>query len=472
MPSNLPRPASTSVIGPGAQRVRVLVVTLDTVADQMAGPAIRAWEMARALSDRCEVVLGTFGACTREGEGFRTRRLQPDDFRAAVASTDVLVVQGYVASAFPWLQRCPQVIVVDLYDPFHLEALAAGHDEPLGERRAALGRSLRELEAQISRGDYFLCASEKQRDFWLGHLAAAGRVNPETFDSDPSLESLISVVPFGVSREAPRPARRAIREGVPGVGPDDPVLLWAGGVYNWFDPLTLIRAVDSVRVDVPDVRLVFLGMKHPNPDVPETEMARRARELSDQLGLTGRHVIFNENWVPYDERVDYLTDADVGVSCHLDQVETAFSFRTRILDYLWAGLPIVCTAGDTFARLVEDEGLGRAVPPNDVAALAAALREVLADDTGRAEAARRVGEVAQRFTWPRALEPLVTFCAAPRRAADAEELGTYASQGAGRSRWVSDARALARHWRAGGARQVVRKVSWRLRALSDGYRRR
>jgi hypothetical protein len=29
------------------------------------------------------------------------------------------------------------------------------------------------------------------------------------------------------------------------------VLLWGGGIYNWFDPLTLIRAVGEVAGEVP-----------------------------------------------------------------------------------------------------------------------------------------------------------------------------------------------------------------------------
>ena len=43
---------------------------------------------------------------------------------------------------------------------------------------------------------------------------------------------------------------------------------------------------------------------------------------------------------------------------HLDHVETAFSFRTRVLDYLWASLPVVTTAGDAMAMLVTGSGAG------------------------------------------------------------------------------------------------------------------
>ena len=85
-------------------------------------------------------------------------------------------------------------------------------------------------------------------------------------------------------------------------------------------------------------------------------MAVDARGLSDELGLTGTHVFFNEGWVDYDDRQNYLLEADIGVSTHLDHVETALSFRTRILDYLWASLPMVATRGDSLADLIERAG--------------------------------------------------------------------------------------------------------------------
>ena len=57
--------------------------------------------------------------------------------------------------------------------------------------------------------------------------------------------------PFGVAGDAPVRARSVLKGVVPGIGPDDKVILWGGGVYNWFDPLTLIRAVHRLRADVP-----------------------------------------------------------------------------------------------------------------------------------------------------------------------------------------------------------------------------
>lgn len=140
------------------------------------------------------------------------------------------------------------------------------------------------------------------------------------------------------------------------------MLLWGAGIYNWFDPLTLLRAVDRLRHRRPDVRLFFMGLKHPNPDIAEIRMAVAARELSDRLGLTGTDGFFNEGWVDYDDCQNYLLDADIGVSTHLDHIETAMSFRTRVLDYLWCSLPTVATRGDSLAEVIEAQDLGLTVP--------------------------------------------------------------------------------------------------------------
>ena len=447
-------------------RRHVLVVTLDRVAEQMAGPAIRGWEISSFLADDHDVRLVTFGECTRGAGAFEVQHVDVDTFRAHVDWADVVVLQGYVAATFPWLQEADVVLVVDLYDPFHIESLEVQRDQPLAVRDASLASALRELEAQVRRGDVFLCASARQRDLWIGHLAAAGRINPLTYDADPTLGRMLRTVPFGISAQEPVRVAPAIKGVVPGISEDDLVVLWGGGVYNWFDPLTLVRAVDRVRVDVPQVRLYFLGMRHPNPDVPEMRMVREVRALAAQLGLVGTHVFFNEEWVGYERRADYVLDADVGVSCHFPYVETEFSFRTRLLDYLWAGLPVVATAGDAFAPLIEREGLGVVVPAQDVDALADALRTVLLDDGLRARMAAKSRSVAREFEWPRVLAPLAEVCADPRRAPDAGRMravGPGVARPRLRDRLIADVVAVARHLRSGGPRHTLAKVRARLR---------
>jgi glycosyltransferase involved in cell wall biosynthesis len=340
------------------QRHRVAIVTPDVLRAQMAGPAIRAWHMAIALSHEHDVRLATTAQCDVGHDDFPVSHVSDAELHSLEGWCDVLVFQGHVLDQHPWLKHSKKILVADIYDPFHLEVLEQSRDLHDGERRHTARITVEVLNEQLARGDFFLCASEKQRDFWIGQLAGVGRVNPAVYDASENLEDLISVVPFGVSNEAPSHTRPVLKGVEPGIGPDDKVVLWGGGVYNWFDPLTLVKAIDRVRVRVPEVRLFFMGMRHPNPNVPAMRMAYETQRLAEDLGLVGTHVFFNEGWVDYDDRQNYLLESDIGVSTHLDHVETAFSFRTRILDYLWASLPIVATGGDSFAAIIEREGLG------------------------------------------------------------------------------------------------------------------
>lgn len=400
-------------------RQRILVVTPDLLTPRMAGPAIRAWEIANALARRHQVHLASTAERVELSSSRFAVSAPPDrTFRELAGWADVIVAQGFALEGRPYLRDETKVLVVDLYDPVHLEQLELFKDDTDIRRRLTVRGAVRVLNEQLARGDFFVCASPKQRDFWLGQLAGLGRVNHLTYDDDPRLRSLLDVVPFGLPDSPPRPVGRVLKGVLPGIDAEDEVILWGGGIYNWFDPLTLIRAVDRLRRRRANVRLFFMGLRHPNPDVQEMRVATEARRLARELELTNRYVFFNDDWVPYADRQSYLLEADVGVSTHFDHLETEFSFRTRILDYIWATLPIVATEGDWFAELIALEGLGLTVPAQDVECLEEALFRVLDDEMLRKSSREALSRVAGEFAWSEVLAPIIAFCNAPRRAAD------------------------------------------------------
>ncbi|MGN7799189.1 glycosyltransferase [Leifsonia sp. 22587] len=403
-------------------RRRILVVTGDPIGGKMAGPAIRSWHIAKELSGEHDVRLVSYTRVEpMPGIPFETAVIShhhPSSVAEHEAWADVIIVQGNGVALFPIIAQTTKVLVVDVYDPMHLEQLEQGRGQAIKTWNKQIADATSTLNHQLELGDFFLCASDRQRHFWLGQLAALGRVNAYTYSRDSELDSLIAVAPFGISADDPVQSYHAIRGQVPGIGPDDKVIVWGGGIYNWFDPETLIRAVAELAERHDDVRLFFMGVKHPNPDVPEMEIVATSRALAEQLGVLGKNVFFNESWVTFDERQNFLLDADLGVSTHFQHVETTFSFRTRILDYLWAGLPIVTTEGDSFGDLVAAERLGASVPERDQAALVTALETYLYDPAQLSEARANVARVREDFRWSRTLAPLVKFCADPVHAAD------------------------------------------------------
>jgi glycosyltransferase involved in cell wall biosynthesis len=442
-----------------------VIATGELLAARMAGPAIRAWHMAAALAVEHDVELVSFRGCELNDPTFRCSTATRATRRRLAAWADVVVVQGDVLRRWRALgARSMVVLIVDLYDPFHLEALERARGLGEEERRVAIADAVDVVNDQLRRGDRFLCAGERQRDFWIGHLVALGRVNDRTYDDDRDLRRLVAVVPFGVEDEPPRATTRAFR-GVR-VGEHDEIIVWGGGIYDWFDPLTLVEAVDRLRRRRPTLRLLFAGARHPNPDVGETAMAARTRALADELGLTGVHVFFDD-WTPYADRQNVLLEADLGVTTHGDDLETMFAFRTRVLDYLWASLPVVTTAGDALADAVVACGAGLAVPPRDVDALEAALDSVLADDVARAGYRERSGALAREYRWSVVLRPLVAICRAPEPAPDLTEPALVHVIRRGPHLAPSPARrAMARVWqraRAGEWRELLSSALARAR---------
>jgi glycosyltransferase involved in cell wall biosynthesis len=387
----------------------VLLVCTDRIGERMAGVGVRYVELAHVLRSAGHgVTVAAPTGSERPEADWELVVYAPGDARQlseVVAGADAVVSPVLPAAVVQRARPSVARWIFDLYDPEPLESLELLTERPRLEAGLRHRLLLDRVTAALRAGDAFVCASERQRDLWLGALMAAGRLTQEAHEADPSGRALIDVVPFGLPRDPPIPVPGVgMRGRWAGIGSDDEIVLWAGGIWDWLDPITAIEAIDLLRRDRPGVRLVFLGAGRPGGQstMPAEE---RARKRVDGLGLRTSHVVFNNGWVPYEQRGTYLLEADVGVSTHLDHVEGRYSFRTRILDHVWAGLPTVATGGDSMSEIVEAAGAGLTVGYRNAAGLAAALDQVLA--RGRASYADRFPALRERFAWQIAAAPLV-----------------------------------------------------------------
>jgi GT2 family glycosyltransferase len=400
-------------------RSTVLVVTQERITDRMDSAAIRCWELVNVLAHEHEVTLASTHAVERSHPAFRTVTVHEGNIDELLAGAEVVVCHGVVMDRFHQIGAVEAPVLVDLADVPHLRSLAEGRAGPGGERARTARAAMAGLNRQLERADLVVCASEQQRDYWLGQLTALGRVNPATFDQDDTLRTLVDVAPVGMPHDAMDAAgSRAVKGSHPGIGADDRLLLWSGGLHEWLDPLTLIRAVALLVPEHPDLRLLFLGADGPDPEKMRTPVAVRARRLAAELGLLDTHVLFGDEWVGYEDRVAYLAAADLGVSTHAARIEAQLSPRHRVLDYLWAGLPVVVSAGDAAARLVAEREAGLVVEPGDAEALAAAIATLLTDEDLARACRANAAALAADWNWHRTLAPVLDFCRRPHKAAD------------------------------------------------------
>lgn len=357
--------------------MRVMLVCPEPLGHrQPAGIGIRFLEMERVLRDDGHDVT----LLSRDSGAFDAQTLLRTSERS-----DVAVVQGHVANDF-FAHARPIPTAIDLYDPFIIENLhyfASRGGEVYAHDHATLMDSL-------SRGDFFLCASEAQRHFYLGALLAAGRVNPLAFGSDPTLQSLIAIAPFGVPPARDHVAARASHD------------ILFGGIYDWYDPILAIDAVKLARETVPSMTLTFTT--HPNPEL--TPQGKTAEAMKYARGLD---FVKFEPWVAYADRGAFYDRFSLALLTFPQSIETDLSMRTRVYDYLWGGLGIVTSSAPGTDELLMRYGAGVVVRDESPRAFADAL--LAADREHLRAGARRFVDEHQ---WPRVLQPLADFVCAPR----------------------------------------------------------
>jgi hypothetical protein len=100
-----------------AKGTRVVVITGDPIGQKLAGPAIRAWNIAALLSKFADVALVSLTAVERMGAPFPVLHIAPGDdrvFGRLEKWADVIVFQGHAMEAFDALRRSQKILVVDI----------------------------------------------------------------------------------------------------------------------------------------------------------------------------------------------------------------------------------------------------------------------------------------------------------------------------------------------------------------------
>jgi glycosyltransferase involved in cell wall biosynthesis len=387
---------------------KVALFCLDVVGKSMAGPAIRYYEFAKALARHHEVILITPNACDLEETSFTIVQRSFSTYLKVIPTCDVVITQRVTAKLAFFCRLARVRLILDAYDPMPLENLEIFKDLPIWIRRQRNTKIIEQFRFSFRVADGIICANEHQRSLWMGLSIAQEKLTPDLYDADKLLKNLIDIVPFGLSSTLPTKNTGQLRKRF-NLKAEDKVVLWGGGIWNWFDPLSLIRAIKILSKTRSDIKLVFMGVKHPNDKVPEMNMASLALNLAKELDLYEKHVFFNFGWLPYSERESFLLEADVGASIHAQHLETRYAFRTRILDNIWSCLPVIATEGDSFAELIAEKNLGIVVPYGSSEAIAEAIVRIVDNRETAKEMKHNLEKLRPEFYWERVVQPIETM---------------------------------------------------------------
>ena len=402
------------------------MISYDVLGGKMAGPGIRYYHLSRVLSQYTSLKLAILPQDEQALVGLQAKlpnvsvieyeRGVWDSIKAAAEWAEVIILSPYTACELSKLMDLPAILVMDGYDPLLIEWLTTLPREELPTYMAEWSNRMSALFFQYLSADFFICASERQRYWWLGQLEVAGRINPYTYQQDPSLRSLVDVVPYGLPETPAQHTRQVVKGVWPSIKSDDVVIVWGGGLWPWLDPLTAVQAIERLHPTHPHLKLIFPGTIHPNPQVHKMPVHnRQIYTYVEERGLLNKAVFFGE-WVPYSDWPNVLLESDIAISLHHETVETQFAYRSRILEYIWAGVPIIATRGDTTSMVVSKYNLGEVVDYQDVSGVTQAILNIL--DGSQEEYQTSLAVARAELTWEKAAQPLIQFCLNPCRAAD------------------------------------------------------
>jgi glycosyltransferase involved in cell wall biosynthesis len=387
--------------------LRVLVLVQGTLGDRLSGPEIRGWEIVRAFAGRHQVTALAFVSERTTREGITVAPYTRRNLIRELDRHDVVI--GPVIPPYALFGNPDCIRVADLYDPVALELGTLGG----WKGRHMVRQQERMRMMNLCWSDIVLGANERQLEGLRADLGSTRRA-----DAPPLLS-----VPMGLPDPSPAPVGNPLRERFEGIGRTDPIVLWWGSVWRWLDAETAVKAIGVLAERKPDVRMVITAGRPANAATDPLNVTEEVREIARDRGLLDRNVFFLDEWVPFERRNDYLSDATVGITLHADTAEAPLAARARYMDCVWASLPLVLARGDEVAERLAEAGAATLVPPRDPVATAAAI-DALISDQARLEAAREASRrVAREFHWSTLLEPLV---------ATVEEHASTSTRSAGR----------------------------------------
>lgn len=375
----------------------------------LLGGGVRTIEMAKFFSTQGWEVILAMDACERElPQGVRFETLDSRLF-AQFQPGDAIVTTTFLPPLFLFRLLFSRI-------PFQLDFFTTGAMENLETIRHSgwlkglmvRRRTAAKYRLLLSRAELVYFSTRQQLAFVAGMLY--DRHEPRWAHIASRLPAVSRVVPMGVSDE-PWTTGRA-NPYLPRLQ-DRPVFLWGGGIWSWYDLETLLGAFKLLQDEGHPACLYFLAGRNTSGLAALDAPVQKARDLSDRLGLTGRSVFFHMDPIAYQDVPAYLEHSVSGVMSNPATVESLGSWRTRLLQTLWAGKPLVASGYDPLTSQMAEAGAALMVEAGDVTGLSQALRRVADEPQLREEMSRGSFAVGSKHRWSRILSDLEKDLKAP-----------------------------------------------------------
>ena len=397
------------------------------------GGGLRCWGLAQGLASHAttNVTVAYFDSYKKENiftdsyKGVDIRTWTLDSIPELIKGFDTIIVSycmGDLSVKVADSIAPDQQLILDCYVPIYVEASARQAKDVDGEYRAFQG-DIGRFAHVLRRGDFFLCASKPQKRYYQGVLSALGRINPVTYSQD-----LILTVPYGIYRDEPKKKASPVSDLIGKNAKDFKKVLWFGGIYPWFDLDNLIDAVNLVNKKVP-TKLVIVGAKNPFNKHPD--FTRKYDELVAYIHDNGLDdLVVLQGWIDFNDRADWYLDSDLVVVVNKEGIENELAWRTRLVDFAWANLPILTNAGDPLGDLLIKHSAASKMTSLESVDIAKDLEKLLKAPETLKKMQKQLKEVKSDFYWDLITKDLSDKIDVHAKSADLNSYGVYDLAGA------------------------------------------
>jgi hypothetical protein len=259
---------------------------------------------------------------------------------------DCIVVVNYQACLYATRLATNAPIWMDLYgDQLTIMQLTFfRHDSNRG-----LHTTVSYMRDILLTGDVFSGCGTPQEHMTVGELAMTGRLTSRTMGYPFTRVILPGAPPSPVAPQQPklRPALNRI-----GIDHAAFVVLWCGGYNAWTDVDILFRGLELAMAADERIHYVSIGEStYPSPDNMYNQFRQKiaVSPHADRYHLLG--------WLPWSSIDNYYLESDVGLNIDGLHYETIYGTRTRLMEMMAKGLPIVSSEGTELSYLLRDQGL-------------------------------------------------------------------------------------------------------------------
>jgi glycosyltransferase involved in cell wall biosynthesis len=269
-----------------------------------------------------------------------------------IASKYDVVIYNFAAGSqiSEFLRDLPKNIlrIADAYVPIHVEVPARRNVNNLNIEERNYLDDLPRWNSNLKASDVFLVSSQEQATYYLGILSSLGRITPKSYD-----HKLIYICPTGSD------SKIQVQKNTPS---ESLSILWWGGFYPWFKPDDLKLLAQEVLKSADNISFQIVGAE--NPFIENKQFINTAQ--IHLKNLKGSPNISFAPWVPFGEREQIFSKANVVMILSQSGYETGLSWRTRLIDAVDFETPVITNGGDPFSEFLISEGAALRIPNDPI----------------------------------------------------------------------------------------------------------